>query len=131
MRDEVLHASFGIRVCKQIIQEENVKLDPRLIQHMWEEAEAAEAKYAHCLVHKPSLRDSAQDHIAQCRFIANRRANKLEHAIPFPGAENALPWLDEQTNLKKEKNFCGKLCHRVPDMVSHSTGISVTRVLRL
>ena len=25
MRDEVLHASFGIRVCKQIMLEENVK----------------------------------------------------------------------------------------------------------
>lgn len=26
-------------------------------------------------------------------------------AEPFPGAENVLPWLDEQANLRKEKNF--------------------------
>ncbi|BDZ72311.1 hypothetical protein GCM10025856_31360 [Methylophaga marina] len=29
MRDEVMHASFGIRVCKQIMKEENVTLDPK------------------------------------------------------------------------------------------------------
>jgi ribonucleoside-diphosphate reductase beta chain len=105
MRDEVLHASFGIRVCNQIIQEENVKLDPKLIQQMWEEAEAAETQYARFLLPEPILGYNAADHVEQFRFIANRRANKLHHTIPFPGAENALPWLDEQANLKKEKNF--------------------------
>ncbi len=105
MRDEVLHASFGIRVCKQIVLEENVKLDPKVIQQMWEEAEAAEMQYANYILPDPILGYSAEDHIAQFRFIANRRANNLNHAIPFPGAENALPWLDEQANLKKEKNF--------------------------
>jgi len=105
MRDEVLHASFGIRVCNQIVLEENVKIDPQLIQQMWEEAEAAEQQYAKFLLPDPILGYSADDHIKQFRFIANRRANKLHHKIPFPGAENALPWLDEQANLKKEKNF--------------------------
>ena len=105
VRDEVLHASFGIRVCKQIVLEENIKLDPKVIQQMWEEAEAAEMQYANYLLPDPILGYSAEDHLAQFRFIANRRANKLNHAIPFPGAENALPWLDEQANLKKEKNF--------------------------
>ncbi len=105
MRDEVLHASFGIRVCKQIMLEENLKLDPKVIQNMWEEAEAAETQYAKFLLPDPILGYNAADHIAQFRFIANRRANKLGHAIPFPGAENALPWLDEQAHLKKEKTF--------------------------
>ncbi len=105
MRDEVLHASFGIRVCNQIVKEENMKLDPKVIQQMWEEAEAAEEQYAKFLLPEPILGYSAKDHVAQFRFIANRRANKLHHAIPFPGADNALPWLDEQANLKKEKNF--------------------------
>ena len=115
MRDEVLHASFGIRVCNQIILEENLKLDPKMIQQMWEEAEAAEMQYAKFLLPDPILGYSADDHIAQFRFIANRRANKLNHAIPFPGAENALPWLDEQANLKKEKELFRNPRHRVPD----------------
>mgnify|MGYP000980561480 CR=1 FL=1 len=106
MRDEVLHASFGIRVAKQIIQEENVKLDPAKIKHMWEEAEAAEEHYARYLLPDPILGYSAEDHINQFRFIANRRAKSLHLDKPFEGIkEAALPWLDEQANMRKEKNF--------------------------
>ena len=32
MRDEVMHAAFGIRVVKQIIQEENLTLDKKAIR---------------------------------------------------------------------------------------------------
>ncbi len=105
MRDEVLHASFGIRVVKQILQEENLKLDPQAMRDMWDEAEAAEADYAKFLLPQPILGYSAQDHHEQFRFIANRRARQLGAEEPFPGARNALPWLDEQSNMRKEKNF--------------------------
>jgi ribonucleoside-diphosphate reductase beta chain len=105
MRDEVLHASFGIRVVKQIVKEENVKLDPRKVQDMWEEAEAAEEIYASYILRDPILGYSKENHIGQFRFIANRRAKQLGHATPFPGAEATLPWLDEQANMRKEKNF--------------------------
>ena len=105
MRDEVLHASFGIRVVKQIIKEENVKLDPRKVQQMWEEAEAAEETYASYILRDPILGYSKENHVGQFRFIANRRAKQLGHETPFPGAEATLPWLDEQANMRKEKNF--------------------------
>ncbi|MEA3303474.1 MAG: ribonucleotide-diphosphate reductase subunit beta [Pseudomonadota bacterium] len=105
MRDEVMHASFGIRVAKTIIREEKVKLDPKAISEMWQEAEAAESGYANYLLKDPILGYSAEDHIGQFRFIANRRARSLELEEPFPGAEATLTWLDEQANLRKEKNF--------------------------
>ena len=105
MRDEVMHASFGIRVARTIIREEKVKLDPKAIREMWEEAEAAESGYANYLLKEPILGYSAEDHIGQFRFIANRRARSLELEEPFPGAEATLTWLDEQANLRKEKNF--------------------------
>ncbi len=105
MRDEVLHASFGMRVVKQIILEENITLDPQAVSEMWEEAEAAEASYAHYLLPEPILGYNAESHIEQFRFIANRRAQKMGLDEPFPGVENTLPWLDEQANLRKEKNF--------------------------
>ncbi|HIQ16352.1 MAG TPA: ribonucleotide reductase, partial [Leucothrix sp.] len=41
MRDEVMHASFGIRVVKQILLENDIKLDPKAIREMWDESEAA------------------------------------------------------------------------------------------
>ena len=105
MRDEVMHASFGIRVVKEIIQENNVALDPQAIRDMWDEAEAAEHGYARYILQNPILGYSAEDHIEQFRFIANRRARQLSLEEPFPGARDMLPWLDEQANMRKEKNF--------------------------
>jgi ribonucleoside-diphosphate reductase beta chain len=105
MRDEVMHCSFGIRVVRQMLHEEQVGLDPRAMSEMWAETEAAESEYANYILRDPILGYSADMHIAQFRFIANRRARQLGLAEPFPGTENALPWLDEQANLRKEKNF--------------------------
>ncbi len=105
MRDEVMHASFGIRVVKQIMLEENVTLDPKAVRQLWEESEAAEETYANYLLRDPILGYNAEMHIGQFRFIANRRAGQLGMEKPFPGAEATLPWLDEQANLRKEKNF--------------------------
>ncbi|MEW8623909.1 MAG: ribonucleotide-diphosphate reductase subunit beta, partial [Candidatus Thiodiazotropha endolucinida] len=105
MRDEVLHASFGIRVVKQIIQEENITLDKQVLREMWDESEAAEIGYASYILRDPILGYSQEDHVGQFRFIANRRARQLGIEEPFPGAEATLPWLDEQAHLRKEKNF--------------------------
>jgi len=105
MRDEVMHASFGIRVVKQIMLENDVQLDPIAIREMWDEAEAVEIAYANYLLRNPILGYSADDHIEQFRFIANRRARQLGFEEPFAGAENRTPWLDEQANMRKEKNF--------------------------
>ena len=105
MRDEVLHCAFGIRTVKQIIRENNVKLDDKALRLMWDESEAAESQYAHYILRDPILGYKAEDHIEQFRFIANRRAQQLHIELPFPGAKNTLNWLDEQANLRKEKNF--------------------------
>lgn len=105
MRDEVLHCAFGIRVVRQLLQEENLTLDPVQVKALWEEAEAAESAYAGYILREPILGYNADLHRDQFRFIANRRARQLGLAEPFPGAENVLPWLDEQANMRKEKNF--------------------------
>jgi ribonucleoside-diphosphate reductase beta chain len=105
MRDEVMHASFGIRVVKQIMLENDVTLDPQAIRDMWDESEQAEIAYAHYILKNPILGYTAEDHIEQYRFIANRRARQLGLEEPYPNAQNRTPWLDEQANMKKEKNF--------------------------
>ncbi len=106
MRDEVMHAAFGIRVVKQILQEENLTLDPKAIREMWDEAHEAEKAYTNYILRDPILGYSADMHIGQFQYIANRRANQVGlEEEPFPGAESTLPWLDEQANLRKEKNF--------------------------
>lgn len=105
MRDEVMHCGFGMKVVKQILKEEDITLDPAALSAMWQESEAAEQAYAEYLLRDPILGYTAEDHVEQFRFIANRRAKQLKLADPFPGARNALPWLDEQASLRKEKNF--------------------------
>lgn len=105
MRDEVLHCAFGIRVVNEIIKEEKLTLDEGRLRDMWDESEACEMGYASYILQDPILGYSAEDHIEQFRFIANRRAKQLNITQPFPGAKNSLAWLDEQANMRKEKNF--------------------------
>ena len=106
MRDEVMHASFGIRVVKQIMIEEGITPDPDELSMLWKEAEEAEDLYAGYIMKDPILGYDKNMHMQQFRFIANRRARQLGVDEPFPEVkEAALPWLDEQANLRKEKNF--------------------------
>jgi len=105
MRDEVLHCAFGIRVVRELLKEENLTLDPEALRELWAEAEAAETAYAGHILRDPILGYNAELHVQQFRFIANRRARQIGVEEPFPGAGNVLPWLDEQANLRKEKNF--------------------------
>ncbi|MBV1909542.1 MAG: ribonucleotide-diphosphate reductase subunit beta [Kangiellaceae bacterium] len=105
MRDEVLHSAFGIRVVNEIVKEEQLTLDKQRLRDMWDESEACEIGYAKYILQEPILGYNAEDHIEQFRFIANRRAKQLNIDEPFPGAKNSLSWLDEQANMRKEKNF--------------------------
>ncbi|MHC8441992.1 MAG: ribonucleotide-diphosphate reductase subunit beta [Candidatus Eutrophobiaceae bacterium] len=105
MRDEVMHAAFGIRVVKQLLLEEQLTLDPKAVRQMWDEAHASESAYTSYVLRDPILGYNAEMHIGQFEAIANRRAKQLGLEVPFPGAKETLPWLDEQANLRKEKNF--------------------------
>jgi ribonucleoside-diphosphate reductase beta chain len=57
MRDEIMHCSFGIRTVQQILIENPIKLDLAAIRDMWDEAEAAYARY---ILHNPILGYSAE-----------------------------------------------------------------------
>jgi ribonucleoside-diphosphate reductase beta chain len=105
MRDEVMHCAFGIRVIRELLKEEGLTLDLEALRTLWDEAEAAETAYASYILRDSILGYNAELHVQQFRFIANRRARQVGVVEPFPGAENVLPWLDEQANLRKEKNF--------------------------
>lgn len=105
MRDEVMHCGFGIRVVKQLMLEENIRPDRNALQQMWEEADTVESAYARYILRDPIIGYNADSHVEQFRYIANRRAHQLGLDEPFPGARCALPWLDEQANIRKEKNF--------------------------
>lgn len=90
---------------RQLLQEEELELDPAAVAAMWQECDAAEAAYANYILREPILGYSADLHVGQFRHIANRRVRQLGFAEPYLGAPNVLLWLDEQVNLRKETNF--------------------------
>ena len=81
LRDEALHCAFGLRVVNQLLEEENLKLDPAQLQVMWEEAEAVESTYAHYLMPDPILGYSADEHSG----TAGGRCRTIQR-------ENTIPW---------------------------------------
>ena len=45
------------------------------------------------------------EHIATAKFFANMRLGSVGLPQPFEEAYHAFPWMSEQMELKKEKNF--------------------------
>ena len=105
MRDEVMHASFGLRVIATILDEEKLTLDPTEVRKMWNECHEAEENYIRYILRDPILGYTVDMHMGQFRYIANRRMRQLGLDGPYPGAEPMMPWSDEQIGIKKEKNF--------------------------
>ncbi len=105
MRDVFMHTNFGVRVVSQIIMENNLKLDVNAINQMWTEAEECELAYARHLLETPLEGYTAEEHMQQYRYIANRRAQQLGLEQPYPNAICALPWLDDQPNISNEQDF--------------------------
>ena len=67
---------------------------------------ALEGEYiAYCLKDGPILGYSAPEHLATAKFFANMRLGSVGLPQPFNDAYHAFPWMSEQMELKKEKNF--------------------------
>jgi len=104
MRDEAFHVAFGIRTIKTIMEEKNYRPPEEEVQKMFIKSYQVEAIYADYIMQTPILGYSADMHKAQIRYLGNRRLKQLGYE-PIDEIENPVPWLDEQVNIKKEKNF--------------------------
>jgi ribonucleoside-diphosphate reductase beta chain len=104
LRDESMHAAFGIKVINSIFHEIGHCVEPQEIYDMVHEVVDAEEGYAKVAI-PTILGYSPQVHVEQLKFILNRRMRQLGLDEQFPGAKCTVPWLDEQINIKKEKNF--------------------------
>lgn len=109
LRDETLHFSFGISVIKHLMIEENIYLLVKDLDTMWKEAYEAEEKYINYILPTPVFGYTVEEHMEQFKYVANKRMQQLfgshNSYIPFVGAQNVIGWLDEQANIRKEKNF--------------------------
>lgn len=104
LRDESMHVAFGIRLIRELVKEENSFISTSTVHNMFKEALDAEFKYADRVLPN-ALGYNAMLHKEQARYLANRRLTQLGYSQLYDKAENVLPWLDEQVNIKKEKNF--------------------------
>lgn len=108
-RDEDSHIRFGHRLTEAFSQQhpecwtEEFKSS---ILKMFRESIQLEENYIHyCLSAGPVLGYTAADHIETAKFFANLKCRFLGLPDPFVGAKHKLPWMAEQMELKKEKNF--------------------------
>lgn len=108
LRDESMHANFGIDVINQIRIEN---------PHLWSAEFQQEAiqiirsgvdleyEYAKDTMPRGVLGLNAALFKDYLQYIANRRCVQIGLPEQYPGVENPFPWMSEMMDLKKEKNF--------------------------
>jgi ribonucleoside-diphosphate reductase beta chain len=108
LRDESMHANFGIDVINQI-KIENPHLWTKEFQQeviqMIREGVDLEYEYAKDTMPRGILGLNANLFRDYLQYIANRRCSQIGIAEQYPGVENPFPWMSEMMDLKKEKNF--------------------------
>lgn len=108
LRDESMHANFGIDVINQIKIENpaiwSVNFQKQAIQ-MIREGVDLELQYARDTMPRGILGLNAEIFKDYLQYIANRRCAQLGLSEQYPGADNPFPWMSEMMDLKKEKNF--------------------------
>lgn len=108
LRDESMHANFGIDVINQI-KIENPAIWTKEFQqqaiHMIREGVELELEYARDTMPRGILGLNAELFKDYLHYIANRRCAQLGLTEQYPGAENPFPWMSEMMDLNKEKNF--------------------------
>lgn len=111
-RDESSHVGFGVQLIREFMAQHPECLTKEFLEQVYSDAAHAidlEVGYIkHCLKDGPILGYSAPEHIATTKYFANLRLGSVGLAAPYPDpaeAYHAFPWMSEQMELKKEKNF--------------------------
>lgn len=108
LRDESMHLNFGIDLINQI-KIENPHLWSKDFQleaiEMIRQGVQLEVQYAFDTMPRGILGLNAPMFKEYVEFIANRRCAQIGLPEQYPGATNPFPWMSEQVDLKKEKNF--------------------------
>jgi ribonucleoside-diphosphate reductase beta chain len=108
-RDEQAHIGFGIALIREFMAQYPEAVTDRLVDAVMRDTRRAielEHEYmAYCLKDGPILGYSVADHVSTAKYFANMRLASVGLPQPFDEADHAFPWMSEQMELKKEKNF--------------------------
>lgn len=108
-RDEEQHVRFGYHLITDFIAENHecwTRAFKEEIISMFYDCIELEADYAQYFLSAGSIIGyQLDDHIETAKFFAGAQCQKLGIPNPYPGASHQFPWMSEQSELKKEKNF--------------------------
>jgi len=108
LRDESMHLNFGIDVIN-MIKIENPELWDEELQadclRLIREGVYLEIEFARHLMPRGILGMNASIMEDYLKFIGNRRLNQLGLPSYYEEKGNPFPWMSEQMDLNKEKNF--------------------------
>jgi len=108
-RDESQHIGFGVALIREYMAQYPEAVTQELVAQIEADARRAidlEREYiAYCLKDGPILGYSVEEHVATAKFFANMRLGSVGLPQPFDDAYHAFPWMAEQIEIRKEKNF--------------------------
>jgi ribonucleoside-diphosphate reductase beta chain len=108
-RDESQHIGFGAALIREYMAQYPEAVTDDLIHTIEADVIRAielERDYiAYCLKDGPILGYTVEDHVATAKFFANMRLGSVGLSQPFDDAYHAFPWMAEQMEIRKEKNF--------------------------
>jgi len=108
-RDEESHVRFGHRLVEAFSAQHPecwTKDFKESIISMFYDSMRLEEDYANYFsAAGPVLGYNVRDHVETAKFFSNLKCRFLGLPDPFPSARHCFPWMSEQTELKKEKNF--------------------------
>ncbi len=108
-RDEQAHIGFGIALIREFMAQYPEAAPKGVIDTVLRDTYRAielEKEYiTYCLKDGPILGYSVPEHVATAKYFANMRLGSVGLPQPFEDAYHAFPWMSEQMELRKEKNF--------------------------
>ncbi|MFC7073053.1 ribonucleotide-diphosphate reductase subunit beta [Halovenus rubra] len=107
MRDESLHVGFGVDLINQIRTENPTVWTDEFgdeVVGLIDEAVELEKIYAYEACPDDILGMSGEQFAEYVEYIADRRLGQLDLPTQY-GTDNPFPWMSEQVDLNKEKNF--------------------------
>jgi len=108
-RDEQSHVGFGQALIKEFMAQYpeclTMGFQDQVSKDVLRALELEREYISYCLKDGPILGYSVEDHVATAKFFANMRLGAVGLHQPFEDAYHAFPWMSEQMELKKEKNF--------------------------
>jgi ribonucleoside-diphosphate reductase beta chain len=108
-RDEQAHIGFGIALIREFMAQYPEAVTYGVVDTVMHDTRRAielERDYiSYCLKDGSILGYSVAEHVATAKFFANMRLGSVGLPQPFEDSYHAFPWMSEQMELKKEKNF--------------------------